>query len=201
MGGAITLHSRFNRFSAIAIWLLAAFMLMSAVTSDDVRALALYPASALLALFAWAALWRPSVRVADEGVTLRNVTHTVTVPWDALIHVDTRYALTLHTPGGTFAAWAAPAPGFITAIRANRAPANREARAAGDTLRSGDLIGTDSGNAAIVVREQWRTRVDRGVVVAGTAHTIRIERHWDLPVACAFVALATVTLWTLIATG
>lgn len=201
MGGAITLHSRFNRASAVALWALAAFMLARAVMSDDPRAMPLYPGGALIALFAWAALWRPYVRVDDDGVTVRNVTHSVTVPWAALVHVDTRYALTLRTPGGAFAAWAAPAPGLIGSIRANRAASNREARASGEALRAGDLLGTESGNAATVVREQWRSRVDRGLIAIGDADSILVRRRWDLPTVTAFVVLAVVTLWTLIATG
>ena len=67
-------------------------------------------------------------------------------------------------------AWAAPAPGFLTALRARRRDGNREAQAAGDSRpRVGDLIGTESGDAALIVRERWRSLVESGGVVAGTA--------------------------------
>ncbi|KRA23792.1 hypothetical protein ASD65_04655 [Microbacterium sp. Root61] len=198
---AITLHSRFNRIMAIALWVVAALMVIGGMTSGDLRLAWVYPAALLVAFFAWAGLWRPYVRVDDSGVTLQNVTHRVEIPWSALIHVDTRYALTLYTPGQKFAAWAAPAPGILSSSLAGRSAANREARATGSALRPGDLLGTESGNAATVVREQWQARVERGGVDAGSADAVPVSRHWDLPVAAASVALIIATGWLLATNG
>lgn len=201
MGDSVILHSRFTRVIAVIVWTLGVGMLVAAASSGDPRFLSLYPGAALLALFAWAALWRPSVGVGDDGVVLRNVTHRVIIPWAALIHVDTRYALTLHTPAGRFAAWSAPAPGMIGSLRARRKSGHREARASGEPLRSGDLIGTESGDAALVVREQWRARLDAGVIATGVAGEIPVRRRWDLPVLAGFAALAAATVWALSATS
>lgn len=200
MGDSVTLHSRFNRTLAVAVWALSGLMVASALAGDE-RLVALYPAAAALSLFAWAGLWRPGVRVDDAGVLVQNVTHRVEIPWAALIHVDTRFALTLHTPSGKFAAWSAPAPGFIGSMRAGRNPANREARAADASLRAGDLLGTESGNAATVVREQWRRRIDGGQVQTGIAHEVPVHRQWDVPVVAGLVVLAAATVWTLVVTG
>ena len=197
----ITLHSRFNRVMAIVCWVLAAVMLVAALGSADVRFSWVYPASALVAFLAWAGLWRPYVRVDAVGVTLQNVSHRVVVPWTALIHIDTRFALTLHTPGKKFAAWAAPAPGMLSSALAGRRPANREAKAAGAVLRPGDLLGTDSGNAATVVREQWQSRVQNGLIEAGLADQVTVERRWDVLVGAGTLVLVATTAWSLIATG
>jgi hypothetical protein len=196
----ITLHSRFNRIMAIVCWLLAALMLVAALTSGDTRFAWVYPAAALIAFLAWAGLWRPYVRVDAVGVTLQNVTHRVVVPWTALIHVDTRFALTLHTPGQKFAAWAAPAPGMLSSSLAGRRPANREAKAAGDVLRPGDLLGTESGDAATVVREQWQSRIESGLVDAGLADRVSVRRQWNAPVGAVTLALLVATGWALVAT-
>ncbi len=201
MDDDITLHSRFNRIVAVIVWALSALMLGTAVVAGEPRLASLYPAAALLAFFAWAALWRPFVRVGADGVTLRNVTHSVLVPWSALIHVDTRYALTLHSPAGTFAAWAAPAPGLIGSLRARRRHGDREYRASGEALRAGDLIGTESGDAALVVRERWRRLIDADQVATGTAAEVTVHRRWDAAVLGAFTVLVTATAWALAATS
>jgi len=200
MSDTVTLHSRFNRTFAVVVWGLSGFMVFVALAGDE-DLLALYPAAALLSLFAWAGLWRPGVRVDDTGVVVQNVTHRVAIPWAALIHVDTRFALTLHTPSGKFSAWSAPAPGMIGAMRAGRNPANREARAADATLRAGDLLGTESGNAATVVREQWRRGLDSGQVQSGIADEVPVHRQWDVPVLAAMTALTAATVWALGAIG
>jgi hypothetical protein len=201
MADTVTLHSRFNRIMAIAIWVLAVVMAVSAVTSADESTLWVYPAAATLAFFGWAALWRPAVRVSDTGVGVQNVTHTVDVPWEALIMVDTRYALTLHTPSGKFTAWAAPAPGVLSSAVAGRRPDNRERRAQAGPLRPGDLLGTESGDAAMTVREEWQRRIEAGTIDTGIADTIDVQRRWSVTVIGAGIALITVTLWALAVSG
>lgn len=201
MSDDITLHSRFNRIVAVVVWVLSALALGTAVVSADPRFLSLYPAAALLAFFAWSALWRPGVSVGSDGVALRNVSHSVVVPWAALIRVETRYALTLSTPGGSFAAWAAPAPGLIGSLRARRRNGDREFRASGESLRAGDLIGTESGDAALIVREQWRRRLDAGDVAVGVAAETAVHRRWDAPVLATYAVLVTATAWALAVTS
>lgn len=200
MGESVTLHSRFNRTLAVVVWVLSGLIAVGALLGDE-RLVPLSPAAALLSLFGWAGLWRPGVRVDDAGVVIQNVTHRVTIPWTALIHVDTRYALTLHTPSGKFAAWSAPAPGLIGSMRASRNATNRETRAADASLRAGDLLGTESGSPATVVREQWRRRLDSGQVQTGIADDVPVRRQWDTPVLAGLAALAVASFGVLAATG
>lgn len=195
-----TVHSRFNRLIAIALWALVSVMAFGAL-AGDVRTLWVFPTAALAAHLAWAGLWRPCVSVGAEGVDIRNVSHVVRIPWEALIHVDTKYALTLHTPGQRFTAWSAPAPGMLTASAAARRGARREARTAGDMPRTGDLAGTDSGDAAIIVREAWRSRIESGAVRIGEAGQTPVRRVWDIPVITTSVLLAAVTVLTLAVSG
>ncbi|WP_375383853.1 PH domain-containing protein [uncultured Microbacterium sp.] len=199
--GEIVLHSRFNRIMAIVCWVAAALILIAAATSVDLRFVWIYPAAALIAFLAWVALWRPYVGVDDDGVTLQNVSHRVLVPWPALIHVDTRYALTLHTPGQKFVAWAAPAPGALSSAVAGRRAVNREAKAAGAVLRPGDLLGTESGDAATVVREQWQRRVESNSIPAGMADDIAVTRDWNITAGAVVAVLIVATGWALATTA
>ena len=110
----------------------------------------------LIAFLGWQLFWMPAVVVHDGGVTLENPFRSVLVPWAALVHVDTRFALTLVTAHKSYAAWAAPAPG----IWGGRNARPEDLAGLPDTsLRSrasrcgpGDLKTTDSGQAARLVR-------------------------------------------------
>lgn len=194
--GSNSVSSPFNRVFAIVVWVLAAVLSLTATMGDE-RTLWVYPASAFAAFLAWAALWRPRVSVSGRGVDLRNVFHTVQVPWEALIEVDTKYALTLHTPGRRYTAWSAPAPGLRTGTSAARHGGRRESRTAGRTPRTGDLLGTDSGDAALLVREAWSERVDSGRVETGVAERTAVTRTWDAPVIATTAVLGALTLLTL----
>ena len=158
------LHSRFNRIMAIVFWAVAAL----------VAGIGLWGAEPSLAVgVSRRRRWPPSSRgprsgdpawvVDDGGVHVRNVTHSVDIPWEALIHLDTKHALTLFTPGGRFTVWSAPAPGIMT-LAAHRAGAtlNREASAVGSAPAYGRPAGSDSGDAAMLVRDEWQRRVDAG---------------------------------------
>ncbi len=201
MSEPVRVTSTFNRVMAVVLWIVAGCGMVAALVSADDRQLWVYPAAAATGVLAWVALWRPCVEVGDAGVRLQNVTHHVLVPWEALVHVDTRRALTLRTPAGEFVAWSAPAPGVLSALGSNARAARREARAAGEEVRNSDLVGSDSGNAAVVVREQWTRRRERGEIELGVAGSTEVRRHWQpaLPLLGAVLVIATV--WAMIATA
>ncbi|MDR7186540.1 hypothetical protein J2X85_003597 [Microbacterium trichothecenolyticum] len=197
---ALRIDSRFNRIAAVIVWSLAALAVITAVWSADPRLTWVYAAAPLAALLGWMALWRPCVEVSDRGVRIENVSHDVDVPWEALVHVETARALTLHTPSGSFTAWSAPAPGFFTTMMGN-AKARREASAAGGDARPSDRMGTDSGNAALVVRESWRSRLDAGQVELGVADETPVKRHWHVTFLIASIVLAAASIALIVATG
>jgi len=115
-----------------------------------------------------ALLWAPALHVDDDGIDVDNIVRRFHVPWAALIHVDTRYALQLHTPGRLIAVTAAPAPGAGASLRAARIQ-RRHGGVAEVDLRPGDLPTTDSGRAAALVRGRWRQLRDAGLIEAGVA--------------------------------
>lgn len=195
--------SRFNRGLAVALWLIVALLFATTTATDPTwtdRALALVPTLFGVAL-GWIVLWRPRMTVDDDGIEVVNVFHTVRVPWAALVHVDTRFALTLVTPNRRVSVWAAPAPG-----RAGVALARRQEQRHGRTVpdlgdgqrRAGDLLSTASGDAAYLVRHRWEGLRERGAIELGTADAVRVPvtLHWA---SIALLAVTAVGGWFAVA--
>jgi hypothetical protein len=193
--------SRFNRVLAIVIWALAVVMVTATeLTGGPSSASALIP-GAFFSLFAWAALWHPHVRVSESGVRICNVLRTVEVPWAALIQVDTRYALTLYTPGHQYAAWAAPAPGRTGTTIARRAENSGRVSTAPNTdgtIRPGDLLASESGQAAQIVRDRWKELLESGAIEVGVAEETLVPTHWHLFTIGALLVLGVTALYSLI---
>ncbi len=194
-GSPEVFRSRFNRIIAVCAWVLDAALLGGTVATD---ALAAHPAlvvpAGLIAVASWVTLWHPGVTVDDEKVSLVNIVRTVSVPWEALIDVDTQYALTLRTPRRSYSAWAAPAPGRAGAAIARRTERRHGAPAVmpgtGGRSRPGDMLGTESGDAAYLVRSRWQSLIAEGRVEAGLADETAITVRWHLFSLVALTALA-----------
>lgn len=160
----VTVHSRVNRGMAIAAWaLLAVLGALIALGSGAQGVVAAVLGVAWLVYAVHVFLWAPSLTVDDRGSRIHNPLRTVTVPWEALIHVDTKYALTLHTPGAKWAVWSAPqASALVARTKARRAREDRDDRDPRNPLdagvRIGDLRGTESGDVAALVRQRWAER-------------------------------------------
>lgn len=178
MGGMSTVPSagnveifkaRTNKWFAWLAWTVALVGLVVTVAAAGPAALAGTAPLLLIALLGWQFFWMPAVVVDDGGVTLENPFRTVLVPWAALVHVDTRYALTLVTAEKSYAAWAAPAPGIWGGRNArpeDLAGLPDTSYGPGKSVRPGDLKSTDSGQAARLVRSRWRDQVESGAVAA-----------------------------------
>ena len=163
------------------------------------------PWVALFMTCCWAIFWRPSVEVSDAGVRMVNVTRTIDIPWPAVVAVETRYALTLDTAYGRFSAWAAPAPGAGPALRT--AMRNRPRRDTGtndsdETVTSttiGELEGTPSGDAAMIVRRRWERLKDAGHLDDPRIEFDDAPIRWHWHVAAAIATLTVISLTTFIA--
>jgi hypothetical protein len=192
-------HSRFNRILAIVVWSLEVFLLVSSgVAGEFVKNPAMFLVPAVFAaVLVWALLWNPQVIVGDQEVVIVNVLRTIVVPWPALIDVDTKYSLSLRTPRGNYAAWAAPAPGRTSLAIARRAErrhgSSAQVPAIGGRSRPGDLITTESGEAAYLVRERWNKLVESGAIEAGIADStpVTIRWHWVSDGVLLLLAVAT----------
>ncbi|GAB3803634.1 hypothetical protein GCM10028798_22870 [Humibacter antri] len=196
--------SRFNRVLAVVVWALDAFVLAGYVwVHGGLRDPFATVPVALVALLAWVALWRPSIQIDDDGIRVVNVFRTIEVPWPALIHIDTKYALTLFTPGHRYSVWAAPAPGRTGAAMAARKQERGRVEMApvseNGSIRPGDLIASESGQAAYLIRERWARLRDAGHIDAGFADEtpVHIRVHWWLNGIMAAPLIATVLVFVL----
>ena len=195
--------SQFNRGLAIALWAIVALLFVTSVLNDptwQARVLALVP-TAFGVLLGWVALWRPRMTIDDDGIEVINVFHTVHGPWSALVHVDTRFALTLVTPNRRVSVWAAPAPGRAGVALARRQN-QRHGRVVPDAedgnRRAGDLLSTSSGDAAYLVRHRWDALRERDAIELGAADTVQVpvRLHW---VSIALLVATGVGGWFAIA--
>ena len=173
---------------------LAAAGLAGFVVSGDLLGLVRYGwPLLLLAALALALFWFPSLDVAEHEVTVRNVFSTTHVPWPAIQRIDTKYALTLYTTGGTVTAWASPAPNRYAAQAGNSADARLAARASGTNPRPGDLPGTLSGAAALVIRSHWEDLRETGRLDAGVEPgSLRRTIHWPTIAVLSVLVVASV---------
>jgi len=171
-------------FTAVAFGLTAVGLVSVVVDDGAAGLLAAWPLAAF-AFTAWWLFWYPSVAVETSAVTLRNPLVTVSVPWAALIHVDTKYALKLVTPKGSYTAWAAPAPG-VWGTYSGRPEhlANLPSSSYGPqrSVRPGDLKHTDSGYAAYLVRRRWEELITAGALDVDLTESALVVRkiNWGL---------------------
>ncbi|OMH35086.1 PH domain-containing protein [Tersicoccus sp. Bi-70] len=187
-----------SRWMAIGCWTVAALMILAAATSGDASVGVKLAIIGLdVAALGWAALWRPSVGIDDERVLVRNVFRTESVPWAALIDVDTKYALTLVTPHRRVTALAAPAPGRHAVMWANRQDVTGLPERTYDSVRSirpGDLTQSHSGAAALLVRRHWERLAEDQRIDLGAADATAIGTRWHPVTIVAAVVLAVATV-------
>lgn len=187
-------RSRSGRALAVFVWLLAGLALVALLTQGGIVGLLRGAAWAVLpAVLVWAMFWRPCVIVDDGGVELVNVFRTIRLPWPSITAVDTRWALTLHTAYGRFAAWAAPASGWqrgrrVTEQDSHAVPVEESG---GDRLvRASDAPWSPSGEAAMQVRRHWQALRDAGHLDDPRLEFDRPPVRWHLELMAALIGLA-----------
>lgn len=152
---ATTFRPAFGRVLAVFGWAIAASGLGGFVATADWAGLIRYGwGLALLAALGTYVFWLPSLSVHSASVDVRNVFVTWIVPWAAIERVDTKYALTLYTSRRRIVAWASPAPSRYASQVGGTRDVRLAASAAGGSPRPGDLVGSASGAAALVIRRQ-----------------------------------------------
>ncbi|MHA7285239.1 PH domain-containing protein [Arthrobacter sp. MDT3-44] len=185
-------------FTGIAVLVAGGGLVSVVATEGPAGLLAGWPLLGI-AYVGWWLFWYPAVVFAEDFVTLRNPLATIRVPWAALIDVDTKYALKLVTPSGSFTAWAAPAPG-VWGTHAGK-PEHvtnlpSTSYGPGRSIRPGDLKNTDSGYAAYLVRSRWQDLVESGAVDVDQPAPVRRTWNWrHLAAAALLVAATAVSLY------
>ncbi|HKS03589.1 MAG TPA: PH domain-containing protein [Arthrobacter sp.] len=198
-GNAAIFKARTNRWFAGFSWFVAAAGLAGLVVAGGLPALAGASPLLLIAYLGWLLFWRPAVVVDDAGVTIENPFRAIRVPWAALVHVDTRYALTLVTPGKSYGAWAAPAPGIWGGRNARPEDLRGlpdSTYGPGNSVRPGDLKTTDSGQAAQLVRGRWQQLIESGLLDAGAADTTPVTVTFRWREAAVALLLLGLSYWS-----
>ena len=190
-------NSRFNRVLAVGIWAVSAVIAVSLFFVDRPNQLAYLVPLAFVNLLVWEGLWRPLLTITDDGVEVTNPFRSIHIPWNALVNVDTKFALTLFTPGRKFEVWVAPSPGRSFGYR-SAAVADREVRLSSphssSTVRPGDLVTSESGAAASLVRSRWELLQTSGLIEAGIAHKVAVTVRWHWIVVVALLVLCAASI-------
>lgn len=147
----------------------------------------------LIGAVAVALFWLPRLDIAEHEVTVRNVFSTLHLAWPAIQQVDTKYALTLVYTGGKVTVWASPAPNRYASQSASKSAARIAADPAGFAPRPGDLLETDSGAAAYLIRRHLEDLREAGLLGAGVEPgSVRRDIHWATIAVLGGLVLATV---------
>jgi hypothetical protein len=173
----------FGRGLAVVMAALGGGGLLTGLVSDWEVTLPFVAPVLLVVTAIWAAYWRPAVIVSPAGVELRNVTRTIELPWPSIQRVETRYALTLHTAWGDYAAWAAPAPSRARVTSSGSEDVRNLPESTygpGGSVRPGDLASSGSGQAAMIVRTRWQEMRDAGVLKNARLERDRPRVRWHV---------------------
>ena len=104
-------------------------------------------------------LFKPSVRVTKESVSITNPFRWIQISIQDVEDLDTRRGLVLKTKAGDFPVAVGVAPGRYTVARANKSDfkwvGNDGGRSQG-VVSPGDILDSDSGAVAFVIRQQIR---------------------------------------------
>jgi len=177
-----TFRPTFSRTMAGVVMGLCGIAALTVISGglDDI--LLVWPWLALAAMISWALYWRPRVGVSAGGVEVVNVTRTYDVPWPAIEDIDTKWALTLHTAYGRVRSWAAPAPGRQMMRRLEKGDLTIPGYRPGDAARPSDLTGTESGAAALLVRQRWERLREEGFLDDPRLEfdELPVRWHWDV---------------------
>ena len=92
---------------------------------------------------------KPYVLLFDEGIKIINPTKEITVTWDLVEEIETKYSMSIQIRGESYYAWAAPAPSGRHSRRMHRT----DLRPGTDTPRRvGDSLQSDSGVCAYMAK-------------------------------------------------
>lgn len=195
-----TFRPRGPRILAAILMVLAAVSAVAILVTGSLHSWPAVLPVILVGYAAWMVFWLPRVQLNDAGVTLVNPLQTLVVPWSTIILVDTKYALALVTPAGRYTAWAAPAPGVMSALRDSRRSARSESRdqtgANYTSIRPGDQRTSDSGVVADMVRRRLERMAEEGTLDIEATESLKAIRsiHWIHLAALLALIVVSLTL-------
>jgi len=164
----VTFTSRSGKIiAAVFILIFGGAAASTAATSGLVDGLRGIGVTAFLVTVVYAAFWRPRLIIRETGVNVRNIVMTHEIEWGAITRIDTKWGLALFLGTKRINVWAAPAPSRYAAMFASRDQGQHlpESTYLAGTVRPGDLVTSDSGGAAALVRRHWERRGDDRALV------------------------------------
>ncbi len=181
------------------MWAIIVVAIGSLIGQGDVlNAVRFIPAFLLAAFGCWMLFWAPAVQIDATGVRLQNIARAVRISWPAVASVDTKYTLTIRTVGGRrFGAWSAPGPSRLTTFRATRQDLRNLPKTTygpGNSVGIGDLPSSDSGLAALRVRQYWEQLRAAGHLDSGAVEGSGVETTWYRTRLIVLAVLAAATL-------
>jgi len=106
---AVKLASRGGRVLVVIVAaILVTIEVANVVIGQLPRSLTLAPIFGFVVVASWSLFWAPTIAVDEVGVTIVNPLREWRVPWSAIRGTESRWALTVVTPGRKITAWAAP---------------------------------------------------------------------------------------------
>jgi hypothetical protein len=184
--------SKFGRYLTVGASLVLLLALGVITSSEGVQGLLVSIPGALLFVYTLVILfWIPRVEIDEGGVRLRNIFRSHYISWGAISRIDTRWALTLFVGTKKYTAWSASAPGRHTAIFASKDQGQHlpESTYLSGTVRPGDLVTSESGAAAAVIRRSWEAKRDQNLVAA-------VATSWHKKTIIGSLALLTLLVIT-----
>jgi hypothetical protein len=167
---------------AVLIVFFTGFIIQSAIYGGDIALTTLICSAGIIS--AYLLFLRPYVLIFDEGIKIVNPTKEITVTWDLVDQIDTKYSMSISVGDQIFHAWAAPAPSRTHQRRLHKSdllPGADPLRRVGDSSRS------DSGVCAHIAKLRKKSFVG----VSNSKFEVRSDvRILALDIALIVIALA-----------
>jgi len=145
----------------------------------------------LYLLVAWVVfvfLFKPSVKVTKDLITISNPFRWIQISVSSVIDIETRRGLVLKTKDGDFPVAVGVAPGRYTVARANKSDFKWAGSSVGKdefVVSPSDILDSDSGAVAHVIRQQIkRFQEGKSGTVIYTAPVIKTD-YWSIAFGAA----------------
>jgi hypothetical protein len=149
--------------------------------------------SAFISTIAFALLGYPKITLFDEGISITNPFHTITVGWHQVEEIEARYSMSILVNGKMIHAWAAPAPGRYHGRTIHASEIRGLNFRDTSQLRPGESPRTQSGTATQLARIRLENFRKAGNIV-GVSSNVLIHRKIIASIAGTFGLSLILTL-------
>ena len=130
-------------------------------------------------------LFKPSVKVTKDLISITNPFRWIEISISDVVDIETKRGLVLKTKDGAFSVAVGVAPGRYTVSRANKSDfkwAGSDSGRGESVVSPGDILDSDSGAVAFVIRQQIKRFEERkGRSNIGSGPIIKVD-FWSIMV-------------------